>query len=117
MELIDECLALGMADVLLPPFADARSLARLAALLTPVRVGRTLKTLVADDSSTIRTLLVGLLQDMGFAVTQAEDGELGLRAVRADRPDVITTDYDMPNLDGWGLCRHSPTRTSATSPS
>jgi CheY-like chemotaxis protein len=43
------------------------------------------------------------LPETDFELTCAEDGEAGLRAVEARRPDVILLDLIMPKLDGFGV--------------
>ena len=45
------------------------------------------------------------LEECGFAVTGADDGEQALATARLERPDAIVTDLLMPGLDGLDLCR------------
>jgi len=59
--------------------------------------------LTVDDSQTMRDMLLYALEGEGFRVIQATDGLEGLEALRADPPDVIITDINMPNLDGFGF--------------
>lgn len=59
--------------------------------------------LTVDDSQTMRDMLLLALEDAGFRVTQACDGMEGLEALRAETPDVIITDINMPRLDGFGF--------------
>ena len=61
---------------------------------------RVASILVVDDSSTIRRILRRDLESAGYLVTEAPDGEVGLAACRAYRPDLILLDVDMPVLDG-----------------
>lgn len=56
--------------------------------------------LVVDDSSTIRRILAGTLAKAGYRVSQASDGEAGLEVCRAEMPDLVLLDVDMPVLDG-----------------
>src|SRR5436190_6443638 len=64
------------------------------------------RLLLVEDSSTMRRMLSTLLQEEGYEVSIAKDGKEGLEKVReAPRVDVIVTDYEMPELDGAGLCR------------
>ena len=56
-----------------------------------------------DDSRMMREMLLMVLQGAGFNVVQAEDGAEGLAALEAAAPDVIITDINMPNLDGYGF--------------
>ncbi|GIK48783.1 MAG: response regulator [Hyphomonadaceae bacterium] len=59
--------------------------------------------LTVDDSRMIREMLLIVLQEAGFNVVQAEDGQDGLEALRRSSPDVIITDINMPRLDGYGF--------------
>jgi sigma-B regulation protein RsbU (phosphoserine phosphatase) len=64
------------------------------------------KLLLVEDSSTMRRMLSTLLKEAGFDVETANDGLQGLAKARLDpRPELILTDYEMPDLDGAGLCR------------
>ncbi|BCW88465.1 Chemotaxis protein CheY [Alphaproteobacteria bacterium SO-S41] len=56
--------------------------------------------LVIDDSRVIRKVARRLLEDMGFAVEEAEDGAAALEACRTAMPDAILVDSAMPNMDG-----------------
>jgi sigma-B regulation protein RsbU (phosphoserine phosphatase) len=64
------------------------------------------RLLLVEDSSTMRRMLSTLLGEEGFEVQTAVDGLDGLAKAREEPlPDLILTDYEMPNLDGAGLCR------------
>jgi two-component system, chemotaxis family, chemotaxis protein CheY len=63
----------------------------------------TLKVLAIDDSRTIRELLRQVMEGAGFAFTAARDGVEGVAAHADLRPDVVITDINMPNLDGYGV--------------
>jgi len=59
--------------------------------------------LAIDDSRTIRTLLRQALEEVGFDVHVAEDGLEGVEKFSEVNPDVVITDINMPNLDGFGV--------------
>jgi len=61
--------------------------------------------LVVDDSPANVRLLAKMLKERGHRVRVAPDGELALRAVRTDPPDLILLDIDMPGMDGYEVCR------------
>jgi Response regulator containing CheY-like receiver, AAA-type ATPase, and DNA-binding domains len=61
------------------------------------------KVLAIDDSRTIRELLRACLEGAGFEVTSAEDGVDGTRKFPDLGPDVVITDINMPNMDGFGV--------------
>lgn len=63
----------------------------------------TLNVLTVDDSRTMREMLKHTLEDAGFLVFQAEDGQQGLEVLDQSSPHVIVTDINMPRLDGFGF--------------
>lgn len=56
---------------------------------------------VIEDDADIRTLLVSILETMGFAVRSARSGTEGVELVRADEPDIVTLDVSLPGIDGY----------------
>ena len=65
--------------------------------------GRRLRALV-DDSPTIRELVSSMFKELDYHVETAENGFEGYKAVERLKPDIITSDYDMPVLNGWEFC-------------
>lgn len=61
--------------------------------------------LVADDESHILRVVSLKLRNAGFRVLTAQDGQEALEMARAERPDLLITDYHMPQLSGIELCR------------
>src|SRR3982751_4309905 len=61
--------------------------------------------LVIDDSPTITKVVQLVLTKAGYEVETAPDGEAGLAALRAHRPDVILLDFVMPKMNGYQFCR------------
>ena len=61
--------------------------------------------LVADDESHILNVVSLKLRNAGFRVLTASDGQEALDAALAERPDLLITDYHMPQLSGLELCR------------
>nr|WP_276046709.1 MULTISPECIES: response regulator [unclassified Sphingomonas] len=59
--------------------------------------------MTVDDSPSMRMLLRVALTDMGYEVTEAEDGQQALDRLGGALPDLLITDINMPNLDGFGL--------------
>jgi two-component system, cell cycle response regulator len=57
--------------------------------------------LVAEDSLVVRSVLRQNLEDRGYTVIEADDGEAALRRCRDARPDVVLLDIEMPGLDGY----------------
>ncbi len=64
------------------------------------------RLLLVEDSSTMRRMLSSMLAESGYAVETANDGLQALAKARMEpRPELILTDYEMPELDGAGLCQ------------
>src|SRR3984885_11281756 len=63
------------------------------------------RVLVIDDSPTITKVVQLVLTKAGYEVQTAPDGEAGLVAVRASRPDLILLDFVMPRMNGYQFCR------------
>jgi two-component system chemotaxis response regulator CheY len=62
--------------------------------------------LVADDFSTMRRIIKGLLQDLGFSnITEADDGLSALSLLKAGNFDLLITDWNMPGMQGVELLR------------
>jgi len=59
--------------------------------------------LAIDDSRTIRTLLAMALEKAGFTVTTAVDGVDGVEKFQQIDADLVITDVNMPNKDGFGV--------------
>ncbi|KTE25336.1 MULTISPECIES: response regulator [unclassified Sphingopyxis] len=56
--------------------------------------------LVVDDSKVIRKVARHILESMAFEVDEAADGQEALTFCRANRPDVILLDWNMPVMSG-----------------
>jgi len=61
---------------------------------------RTPRVLVVDDEEQIRTIIRRYLEADGYAVSEATDGETGLRLARELDPDLVILDVMMPGIDG-----------------
>ncbi len=61
--------------------------------------------LVADDESHILHVVSLKLQNAGYRVVTARDGREALELAQHERPDLLITDYHMPELSGLELCR------------
>ncbi|MDA0374768.1 MAG: response regulator [Planctomycetota bacterium] len=59
------------------------------------------RVLVVEDDEPIRSLVERTLEDAGFAVDAAENGQVGLERVAAGRPDLVLLDLMMPVMDGF----------------
>jgi signal transduction histidine kinase/CheY-like chemotaxis protein/HAMP domain-containing protein len=61
--------------------------------------------LVVDDDLSVRDLLAKTLEKEGYRVIAASNGVEALALARAQRPQAITLDVLMPQMDGWGALK------------
>jgi DNA-binding NarL/FixJ family response regulator len=61
------------------------------------------RLLLVDDEPGLRTAVRAYLEDEGFQVTTANDGEEGWQKAQELLPDVVISDVMMPRCDGYGL--------------
>ena len=58
------------------------------------------RILVVEDNAANLTLATFLLESVGHAVLSAKDAETGLACARAEHPDLILMDIQLPGMDG-----------------
>jgi pilus assembly protein CpaE len=63
------------------------------------------RILFVDDEEQIRKLLSAWLTRHGYEVVVANDGWEALKSIRAKAPDLVITDVNMPNMNGFELTR------------
>src|SRR5438874_11402246 len=61
--------------------------------------------LVADDESHILHVVSLKLRNAGYRVVTARDGQEALELATIEKPDLLITDYHMPQLSGLELCQ------------
>lgn len=66
---------------------------------------RQLRLLVVDDSATSRTLERNILRSAGYNVLTATDGAEAWEMLRREKIDLVVTDVEMPEVDGFELTR------------
>jgi diguanylate cyclase (GGDEF)-like protein len=64
-----------------------------------------IKVLLVDDDPAMLRLLAKWLESEGFQVLRAGDGRMAMELIEAERPRLLVTDWEMPNLNGLELCR------------
>ena len=89
--------SLGAAEYLTKPVERAQLAAVLARYRRPSGAG----VLVVEDDPATRAVLRRSLEKEGWAVTEAENGRVGLERVAADPPALILLDLMMPEMDGF----------------
>ncbi|OGU14959.1 MAG: Fis family transcriptional regulator [Geobacteraceae bacterium GWC2_53_11] len=63
------------------------------------------KILVIDDDTSLRRVLEYNLQEAGYQVVSAEDGEKGVRLFAEEAPALVITDMKMPGMDGMQVLK------------
>ena len=93
----------GADDYLVKPVVPEELVTRVHALLAAEGLAERERILVVDDSPAVRRLLADTLSRQGFQIETAENGRLGLERAVATMPDLLITDYDMPEMSGFEL--------------
>jgi response regulator RpfG family c-di-GMP phosphodiesterase len=63
------------------------------------------KILIVDDSKSIRTIVEAGLNESGFNAVTASNGKIALEILNTERPDLILSDINMPEVNGFELCK------------
>ena len=71
------------------------------------------KILVVDDELNICELLKLYLENEGYTVFTANDGQAAVTAFQQKAPDLVLLDIMLPKMDGWQVCREIR-KTSST---
>lgn len=72
--------------------------------MNPISPGN-IDILAVDDRPDNLKLLKDMLQERGYGIRAATNGELALESVRHALPDVVLLDINMPGMDGYEVCR------------
>lgn len=68
----------------------------------------TLPLLVVEDDNIVRMLMLDVLEELGYEVREAEDGETALALLRSEQPfALMLTDVGLPGIDGKELARQA----------
>lgn len=63
------------------------------------------KILVVDDDKSIVKIVRGYLEQSGYTVFAAHDGEMAIHMLRREKPDIVILDLMLPDRDGWDITR------------
>jgi DNA-binding response OmpR family regulator len=63
------------------------------------------KILVVDDEKKLVTILKGYLEQAGYSVATAYDGQQALTVFRHEKPALVLLDLNLPVMDGLDVCR------------
>lgn len=62
--------------------------------------------LVADDAMFMRSILKSILVKQGYEIVEAGDGIQAIEQYKKIKPDIVTLDITMPNMDGLAALKH-----------
>lgn len=76
-----------------------------------------MRLLIAEDSMSQRIMLKAIVEQWGFEVVEAEDGEQAWEIMSQDSaPHLLLLDWEMPKLDGLSVCRRLRRQQSSDPP-
>lgn len=64
------------------------------------------RLLVIDDDAAVRKNICSFLEDSGFDLIEAENGEVGVSLYKTEKPDLVLCDLRMPDVDGLDVIRN-----------
>lgn len=70
-------------------------------LISPAKVTRVKRILVADDDAPVRAALADVLEAEGYVVDEARNGIEAVTCALEHSPDLVLLDLNMPHWDGW----------------
>jgi two-component system chemotaxis response regulator CheY len=74
------------------------------------------RCLIVDDSRVVRSVARRFVEALGFAVAEAQDGQLAAAACEQQMPDVVLLDWNMPVMTGIEFLRHLRARNDGDKP-
>ncbi len=75
-------------------------------LITTEAYENTPDILVVDDTPANLRLLTGMLKEHGYRVRPVPSGKLAIQAIQNEKPDLILLDINMPEMDGYEVCKY-----------
>jgi CheY-like chemotaxis protein len=69
------------------------------------------RVLIVDDDPQMRLLIRASLEKLPVEMVEAGDGKEAMNLVETQQPDLLLSDYQMPNWDGLTLCHELRRRT------
>ena len=70
------------------------------------------RILIVDDSPTELALARSVLQQAGYQVRTATDGDQAIKLADEEAPDLVVLDVVMPRKNGFQVCRHLKTQSA-----
>lgn len=103
----ESCVGKGSIFWFSVPFGSSEQLVPVQTVGGPIvgYTGPPRRLLIVDDSAVNRSVLVSMLEPLGFILELAEDGQQGLEKAIECKPELILSDLVMPNKDGWAMIK------------
>lgn len=100
---IENSFKIGADEVLVPPFDSKTNIRSIMDIVNPTK-GIKNNILIVDDSNVMRNFISRILTKNGYNVITADTGKDGIEKAIKHNPSLITSDYDMPEMNGWEMC-------------
>jgi len=101
-----DLVATGVSGIVSKPIDENQLLGTIRTVLGSWRGERPQPSiLMVDDDPDVRRIVTVMLEQAGYTVRSARDGQEAFRMIMAERPDLLILDLMMPNLDGFQLVR------------
>lgn len=103
----ESCVEKGSTFWFSVPFESSAQFVPVQAIDGPIMgyAGPPRQLLIVDDSAVNRSVLVSMLEPLGFLLELAEDGQQGLEKAIECQPELILSDLVMPHKDGWQMIK------------
>jgi CheY-like chemotaxis protein len=98
------CICRRAIATLLPPSGCRQNESAVVATVLTGDESMAPLVLIVDDDSAIVVSLKFLMEQCGYTVLLAYDGEEALEMVRSHRPDIVLLDIMLPGIDGYRVC-------------
>ena len=102
-EQIDQYISIPNTYIFLAPFLQPQNQQQLSKILNSSTDDAHI--LIVEDSSLMREKINNTIKSMNITTTTAKDGVDALIHLETCSPNLIITDYEMPNMNGWEFCR------------
>lgn len=105
VDAIEAAFAIDLAAAALRPVPAIASAATVSAAKVSAGAADPLKVLIVEDDPDQRAIMEAWLREAGYSPVGVVAGDTVLAAVRAEQPALILLDVELPEVDGFDVCR------------
>ncbi|MBF0236837.1 MAG: SpoIIE family protein phosphatase [SAR324 cluster bacterium] len=105
-EAINHAFDAGAAEIFFKPFPDGKLMNYVKTMFRKEQDLTNINILVADDSSTVRSIILRTLTSVGATTFGCVNGEEAVEILNRQPIDLIISDYIMPKKDGIEVCKY-----------